>query len=197
MGNCEFCYNSNDSNSFEDISKIKCTYEIKENDYVQIINNKSGIDINEEIEKKIKILNGGKKEKLIFKKKYTDTGIYSIEFVVEKKLKNMSYMFKDCSALKKIDFISIDTSHVTKMVGMFSGCKEIEYLDLSTFNTLNVIDMKFMFAQCNKLKEIKGLNKFNTINVNRLDEMFNECYELEYLDLSNFNISNATNMELF
>jgi surface protein len=51
-----------------------------------------------------------------------------------------------------------------------------------------------MFFECNKLKEIKGLNKFNTKNVTDISGMFLGCSELEYIDLSNFNTSNVTNM---
>ena len=44
------------------ISYIKCTYEIKDNNYIQIINNRDTEDVNEEIESKIKIWNNGKKK---------------------------------------------------------------------------------------------------------------------------------------
>ena len=168
MENCGSCKDANGSNSIDGISIIKCTYEIQENGYVQIINNRNENIINEDIETKIKILNDGKKEKLVFKKEFSNKGIYTINFIVEENLKNMNYMFKDCTSLKKIEFSSVDTSHVIKMIGMFAGCKEIEYIDLYNFNTLNLTDMGWMFYQCHKLKEIKGLNFFNTINVNRL-----------------------------
>ena len=47
-----------------------CTYNVKNiNDDIQIINNKYGNCLNREIESKIKILNNGKKEKLVLKKK--------------------------------------------------------------------------------------------------------------------------------
>ena len=51
-----------------------------------------------------------------------------------------------------------------------------------------------MFTKCNKLKEIKGLNKFNTQNVTDMSGIFLGCHELEYIDLSNFDTSNVTNM---
>ena len=55
--------------------------------------------------------------------------------------------------------------------------------------------MSRMFKFCHKLKRIEGLNKFNTLNVTNMKEMFQFCNELEYLDLSNFNVSNITNIE--
>ena len=45
------------------ISYIKWTYEIINNNYIQIINNRDELGINKEIESKIKILACGKKEK--------------------------------------------------------------------------------------------------------------------------------------
>ena len=50
------------------VSYIRCIYDIKDNNETQIINYRSENHVNEDIEKKIKILNGDKKEELIFKK---------------------------------------------------------------------------------------------------------------------------------
>jgi len=47
---------------------FRCSYDIKNDDDIQIINDQSDKKINEEIKSKIKILNHGKIEKLIFKK---------------------------------------------------------------------------------------------------------------------------------
>ena len=173
---------------------IKCTYEIKDIDNeTQIINYRNENNINEEIESKIKILENGEKRELIFKKKFTEKGLHTINFIIQGKINNMSYMFNDCSSLKIINFTSINTTQVTEMIAMFKGCNELEYLDLSNFNTSNVTDMGWMFCGCNKLKEIKGLKNFNTIKVINMNAMLQDCKELEYLDLSNFNTSNVRN----
>ena len=106
---------------------FSCTFEVEDiyND-IQIINNTNGEYINEEIESKIKILNNGQKEELIFKKKFDKKGKNIINFIFEGKLNNMSYMFSQCSTLKYINFISIDTEKVIDMKAMFQGCKELE-----------------------------------------------------------------------
>ena len=179
----------------KNISYIKCTYEIKDNNDTQIINNTDGKNTNEEIGKKIKILNGDKKEKLIFKKKFSDIGINIIDFIIEEKLNNLSFMFKNCSSLKEISFNSFKTDKVTKMKAMFLQCNELEYLDLSNFDTSYVTDMGFMFNKCHKLKQIKGINNFKTIKCTNMISMFQECNELEYLDLSNFDTSDVIYME--
>ena len=73
------------SNILDGISYFKCTYEIKDNKETQILNYKGKTESNEEIESKIKMLNGDKKEKLIFTKKFDKTGIKIIYFIIEEK----------------------------------------------------------------------------------------------------------------
>ena len=53
------------------------------NESIQIINNRGLEFINEEIE--AKILNGDKKEKLIFKKKFNKLGLNTVYFIIEEK----------------------------------------------------------------------------------------------------------------
>ena len=189
MGICESCNNMN-------VPKIRCTYLIKDGKETQIINDRHSGDINEDILKKMKILNGNSRENLIFTKKFDKMGLNIIEFIVEERLNNMSYMFNNCSSLIKIEFISLDTSQVTNMRCMFQECSGIEYLDLSNFNTSNVSYMEYMFNQCNKLKQIIGIKSFNTNQVIDMTAMFQGCNEIEYLDLSNFNTSKVTTMKL-
>ena len=182
---------NNEKSPINENISFRCTYEVIDtNNDIQIINNTDGIDINEEIELKIKILNNGQKENLVLKKKFDKTGKNIIDFVIEGKLNNMSFMFNKCFSLKSIDFISFETGHVINMSGMFQHCNELEYLDLSKFNTSNIIDMSFMFNGCHKLKKIKGIDNFNTTNVTNMKAMFQQCNELKYLDLSKFNTSN-------
>ena len=171
------------------LSYIKCTYEIKDQEKTQILNYRSENYTNEEIESKIKILNGDKIEELIFKKKFEKIGINSIYFLIEESLSNLSYLFYKCSTLKDVKFFNFNTSQAIKMRAMFVECSELEYLDLSEFDTSNVTDFSYMFDGCHKLKEIKGINNFNTCNVENIYAMFQGCKELEYLDLSNFSKS--------
>ena len=56
---------------------FRCYYEIKDYNEIQIISDK-----NEEIKLKVKILNGNRKEKLIFKKKFNKIGINYIDFII-------------------------------------------------------------------------------------------------------------------
>ena len=180
---------------FNQISYIKCTYEIINGNETQIIKYTDGVEVNKDIESKIKILNNGKEEKLVFMKKFNKIGMNIVYFIIKGKLNNMSFIFNNCSTLKKIEFNSIKTDDVTNMKSMFQSCYNLDNVDLSNFNTSKVIYMTRMFFLCIKLKEIKGINKFNTSKVINMKEMFKSCNELEYLDLSNFDVSNAVETE--
>ena len=83
---------------------------------------------------------------------------------------------------------------IDSLNGFFEGCSNIISLDLSNFDSSNVTSMKNMFAGCDKLKEIKGLCKLNIKKVTTMEAMFSKCSELEYLDLTNCDTSNVTDM---
>ena len=193
--------NQNDSNYQDNLNyfsddntmiSFSCSYLVEDtNKYIRLINDRFENYVNSEISSKIKILNGNKKEKLIFQKKFNKTGIYKIDYIIEGTIHNMAFMFNECSSLKQIEFFSCDTSKVIDMGFMFSLCNELEYADLSVFDTSNVLNMHSMFYGCMKLKAINGIENFNTANVVDMRTMFLRCEELEYLDLSSFNTSNV------
>ena len=165
---------------------IRCSYDISDtNEEIQIINdrNLNGDNINKEISSRITILNNNLKEKLIFKKKFNKIGNNTIDFNIEGKLSNMSYMFSECKNLIKIEFISINTSDVNSMKGMFMNCEELKYINLSDFDTSAVEDMTDMFKGCNRLTEIKGITNFKISKKTKTKDMFEDCPELDYLNI--------------
>ena len=90
------------------ISHIRCTYDVKDiTSEIQIMNYRSENYTNEEIGSKIKILNDGKKEELIFKKKFDNLGINTVEFIIEENITNLSYLFYRCYSLKTVNFFFI------------------------------------------------------------------------------------------
>ena len=197
MGICGNNSSSISNNNFrKNQISFRCFYDIKNIDEeINILNKNKFEEIDKEIKSKIKILNGSKKEELIFKKKFNKIGINTIDFIIEGKLINMNSMFYNCISLIKIEFISIDTSKVKNMNFMFLECKSLEYIDFSNFDTSNVEKMNGMFQHCSKLKEIKGINNINTSKVKSMNGMFEGCKSLEYLDLSNFDTSNVEEMK--
>ena len=90
----------------------------------------------------------------------------------------------------KIVFLDI----IKNMSGFFEKCCNIVSLYLSNSNPSNVAKMKYMFSECKKLKEIKGLKLFKKNKVSDMSGIFSYCYKLKYLDLSDFDTSNTTNM---
>ena len=112
------------------------------------------------------------------------------------KVTTMRIMFNKCKKLKEIKGLDkLITSNLTNMEGMFQDCSEIESLDLSNLDTSNVTNMAYLFNNCHNLKEIKGLNNFITTGVTDFQSMFKSCFQLEYIDLSSFDSSNAVNMD--
>ena len=103
----------------------------------------------------------------------------------DKKIDNMSNMFKNCKILEYVNFGHLDTSLVENMSYMFY-ITNIKFLDLSNFDTTKVTNMEYMFAECNNLLYL-NLNNFNTNKVTKMNNMFTNCYKLEYLNLYSFN----------
>jgi len=98
---------------------FRCVYDIKDFNDTQIINNKGKFDINKEIKSKIKMLNGNKKEILTYSKRFDHLGINFIDFIIEDKLTDLSFLFNKCSSLKTIIFFNIETDQVSNMTSMF------------------------------------------------------------------------------
>ncbi|MFQ6835535.1 MAG: BspA family leucine-rich repeat surface protein [Enterococcus faecalis] len=86
-----------------------------------------------------------------------------------------------------------DVSKGQDFYGTFNECYRLQSLDLSNWITSSATDMMLMF---NKTYELSSLNmsKFDTSHVTRFQGMFSET-SIENLDLSNFDISSATNMK--
>ena len=204
--NCKLIgINNNDDDKFiitmniiiNKINCIKCIYEIKKEDIgmeIQIINNQNYLGhLNREIEKEIKIILNGEIKSNTLKYKFNKEGIYIIYLVTYNFLTYMSFMFYNCSLLKKVDLLSVNTSQVTDMSEMFHNCTSLEELNLSSFNTEQVTDMSNMFSYCSSLKKL-NLSSFNTNQVTDMSNMFCVCSSLTELNLSSFNTEQVTNM---
>ena len=106
---------------------------------------------------------------------------------------DMSYMFKNCSNLAKLDVTHFNTAKVTVMNGMFTRCSNLAELDVTHFNTANVTNMYEMFNGCSNLVKL-DVTHFNTAKVTTMIGMFTDCSNLTELDLTHFNTANVTNM---
>ena len=137
----------NSSTYQNDVVSFRCTYQVNDiNNEIRLINNEDICSINPDILIKVKILNdNNEKQNLIFKKRFDSIGNHTLDYMVEGRLNNMSFMFNDYTSLKKVEFFSCDTSQVIDMNCMFRNCVELENLDLSNFNILNVMCKKIFY----------------------------------------------------
>lgn len=86
-------------------------------------------------------------------------------------VKNMSYMFYNCSNLYGIP--QLNTKNVTKMQNVFYGCNKL--ISIPELDTSSCTDMSYMFYDCYKLSEIPQLN---TENVTTTSSMFRNCQDI-------------------
>ena len=119
--------------------------------------------------------------------------IEGIENLNTANVTDMSYMFKNCSNLAKLDVTHFNTANVTDMSYMFKNCSNLVKLDVTHFNTAKVTTMIGMFTDCSNLTEL-DVTHFNTAKVTIMNGMFSGCSNLTELDLTHFNTVNVTNM---
>ena len=111
--------------------------------------------------------------------------IKDLKYLNTEQVRDMSYMFSDCSALTSLDLSNFNTAKVRDMSYMFYRCSALSSLDLSNFNTAIVTNMSYMFFNCANLSSL-DLSNFNTAIVSDMSLMFGGCSVLSSLDLSNF-----------
>ena len=119
--------------------------------------------------------------------------IEGIENLNTANVTDMSYMFKNCSNLAKLDVAHFNTAKVTTMNSMFTRCSNLAELDLTHFNTANVTNMYEMFNGCSNLVKLDVTN-FNTAKVTTMFGMFTRCSNLVELDVTHFNTAEVTDM---
>ena len=119
--------------------------------------------------------------------------IEGIENLNTANVTDMSYMFKNCSNLAKLDVTHFNTAKVTTMNSMFTRCSNLAELDLTHFNTAKVTNMYEMFNGCSNLVKLDVTN-FNTAKVTTMFGMFNACSNLTELDVTHFNTAKVTAM---
>ena len=110
---------------------------------------------------------------------------------------NMSYIFKNCSSLTTLFGISEwNTSNVNNIEGIFYNCISLSNLpDISKWNTNKITNMCYMFYNCIKLSNLPDISIWNTNNVSTIKYMFYNCSSLSNLpDISKWNTNNIVNI---
>ena len=104
---------------------------------------------------------------------------------------DMSYLFTSCKSLTSIDISSWDTSNVQTMESMFQYNPKLTDIKFN-FRTPNLTNMHCMFDGCGIVE--LDLSMMDTSKVTDMFALFNQCGSLEYLNLSNWNMSAVTNI---
>ena len=112
---------------------------------------------------------------------------------------HMSYMFRDCEELEKINVSAWTVISCRKFIGMFSLCRKLKTLDLSDWITSSAQNMKYMFNECHELESVGDISKWNIKQVLDFNYMFNECNKLK-LDISSWKFNKKariSNMNIY
>ena len=129
-------YNKNNLPMKENNISFMCIYEVKDFNETIIINTA----MNQEIFWKIKILNGDRKENLVFKKRFNKIGINVINFIIEQAEDffetDKDYTIRQLDTLKGLkydDLINVSKEKRISSFHFFDGysyiCNDINYID--------------------------------------------------------------------
>ena len=114
-----------------------------------------------------------------------------VDYLHTKNLKDMSFMFYQCSNLESIRFVG-NVSNVTDLSYTFGYCSKLTSLSLNDWDTSRISNMNSTFSDCSTLSNLE-INLWNTSMVNDMNSMFSYCRSLTSLDLSSWDFSNVTN----
>ena len=105
---------------------------------------------------KIELYINGKKSDLVGRCKLKE-GNNIITMKIKKKIKDLQYMFQDCSELENIDKLKyLDTKFCKDFSYMFDKCKLLSDIKaLENWDVSNVKDFSHMFNYCNSLSDVK------------------------------------------
>ena len=120
------------------------------------------------------------------------------EALVKDKTETIAYMFRGDESLTGADISLWDTSNVTYMQGLFDGCVNLQTVSVGDdISSAKLQDMGMMFRNCYKLGDSINtvLAKFAaTPLLKDMYQSFKNCYALMVLDMSDMNLSVATDL---
>lgn len=122
-----------------------------------------------------------------------DLNIKYMPLVDTSKLKRCDYMFDGCSCLQQIP--QLDFSAINLNAGLtytFRNCVALEKVDLSNVNTSQITSLKSTFNGCKKLKEI-DLSTWTAPSLTSMNNTFDGCQGLQKLDIRKLELTNVNN----
>ena len=113
------------------------------------------------------------------------------------KIKNIDSLFYNCKNLVQISKIeSLHTKYITNMDSVFNNCMKLKSLKKFNFLAKGVESFNNLFHNCSLLKTLPEISGWDMRNAKTLKGMFSGCRNLESLpDISNWKLENVVNME--
>ena len=183
------------NNEFKDINILENEYYLLNDKLIKYQDKEKNMELEDLNENNTKLFINY--EHVPFKKSFKPTkiGEYEIQLIFKKKIKNLSYLFRGCENIVRIDLSSFDSSECTNMKYMFGKCINLESINLTNLNTSNVTDMSYMFNKCKKLKNIRFPKSFNIEKVENMAFMFHQCIGLSSIEFPiSFSKNNLKNI---
>ena len=110
--------------------------------------------------------------------------------------KDSTGLFRDMTALTKVDTANMDVSRTENMKGMFRGCSNLTTVDVSGWDTGSVTDMNTMFHGCSKIDGL-DVGKWDVSNVTNMAYMFDRCPSITSLNVTNWDVGKVTTFKQF
>lgn len=132
--------------------------------------------------------------------------IYNLNYLDTTNCTSMSKMFQNCPSLVEADVSSFNTNNITNISYMFERCYNLECVgNISNWDVSNVTNTSNLFASCYKLDDYGDISNWNITNkckdmsfmfsnMSHTPNQSNSSFFPSYLDLSNWDVSNVTDM---
>lgn len=99
-----------------------------------------------------------------------------------KKCKNFSHMFYDCKSLLDVSFVKKWTvNDVDSINSMFSGCRKIKSADITGWGTNKYQSLSRLYENCTRLVDVGDISKINYTNIYSFNKMFKGCRNIEHI----------------
>lgn len=110
-----------------------------------------------------------------------------------------SHMFADCHGLQSLDFSKWQTLSVVSFDAFLNDCHSLTTIDVSGLDTATCKQFSQMFEACTSLHTIIGLDTWDVSNASRaaFEQMFRCCYSLTTLDLSSWHATPDDTAQMF
>ena len=157
--------------------------------YVNII----GKNFYNENKDKISLIINGKEDNLSYKYKL-QKGINKIKITLKEEIKNLSYLFCECTSLIDIKALNKwNVSNVNNLTCLFYGCTSLKEISgLKKWDVKNVNYFDYLLYGCSSLENISGLKFWDVSNGNFFSCLFSGCSKLSDISpLKNWDVSNG------